>query len=79
MRVSSSIEDPSIVHAILEHLGLWLARFRPPPKVHDPPVCIHNAGRRPAPPIPDDIHQIPIHDDHFQGDSHYSWDDYTEA
>ena len=42
MRVIGSIEDPSVIRAILEHLGLWLARARPPPKIHDPPVCIQH-------------------------------------
>ncbi|MEK7374505.1 MAG: hypothetical protein AABZ85_05690, partial [Thermodesulfobacteriota bacterium] len=38
MRVISSIEDPSVIRAILKHLGIWLVRSRPPPKIHDPPV-----------------------------------------
>ncbi|MHB8092048.1 MAG: hypothetical protein ACYDH8_10705 [Syntrophales bacterium] len=79
MRVISSIEDPSVIRAILVHLGLWLARARPPPKIHDPPVCMNGADRRPAPSIPDDISQILVHDDHFYGDPQYSWDDYIEA
>ena len=79
MRIIGSIEDPSVICAILEHLGLWLARARPPPKVHDPPVRIHRAGRRPAPPISNDDSQIPAHDDHLHGDPQYSWDDYIEA
>ena len=38
MRLIGSIEDPSVIRAILEHLGLWLVRSsRPPPKIHDPP------------------------------------------
>ena len=44
MRVISSIE-PSVIRAILEHQGLWLARARPPPKIHDLPVRIHGSGR----------------------------------
>jgi hypothetical protein len=32
MRVSSSIEDPSVIRTILNHLGIWLVRSRPPPK-----------------------------------------------
>ena len=44
MRVISSIEDPSVIRAILKHLGIWLVRSRPPPKIHDPPVCLHSTG-----------------------------------
>jgi len=79
MRVISSIEDTSVILAILEHLGLWLARARPPPKIHDPPVCMRGTGRSAAPSISDDVSQIPAHDDHFYGDTQYSWDDYIEA
>ena len=79
MRVIGSIEDPSVIRAILEHLGLWLARARPPPKIHNPPVCVADTGRPAAPSIPDDVSQIPVHDDHFYGDPQYSWDDYIEA
>ena len=61
--------------AILEHLGLWLVRSRPPPKIHHPPVCMHGTDRSAAPSIPDDVSQIPPHADHFHGDPQYSWDD----
>ena len=37
MRVISAIDDRQVILAILEHLGLWLVRSRPPPKIHDPP------------------------------------------
>ena len=57
----------------------WLARARPPPKIHDPPVCIHGTGRSAAPSIADDVPQIPVHDDHVYGDPQYSWDDYIQA
>jgi hypothetical protein len=79
MRVIGSIEAPSVIRAILEHLGLWLPRARPPPKIHDPPVCIHGTGRSAAPSIADDVPQIPVHDDHVYGDPQYSWDDYIQA
>jgi len=79
MRVIGSIDDPSVIRAILQHLGLWLARTRPPPKIHDPPVCMYGTCRPTAPSIPDDVSQIPVHDDHFYGDPQYSWDDYIEA
>jgi hypothetical protein len=32
MRIISSIEDPSVIRDILNHLGLWLAKARPPQK-----------------------------------------------
>ena len=38
MRIISSIEDPSVIRAILDHLGIRLVRSRPPPKIHDPPI-----------------------------------------
>jgi hypothetical protein len=38
MRIIISIEDPSVIRAILDHLGIWLVRSRPPPKIHDPPI-----------------------------------------
>ena len=38
LRIISFIEDPSVIRDILNHLGLWLARARPPPKAHTPPI-----------------------------------------
>jgi hypothetical protein len=32
MRVSSSIEDPSVIRTILDHPDIWLVRSRLPPK-----------------------------------------------
>jgi len=49
IRVIDSIEDPSVIRVILEHLGLWPARSRPPSKIHDPPVCMRGTGRSAAP------------------------------
>jgi len=37
MRIISFIEDAQVIHDILTHLGFWLVRSRPPPKIHDPP------------------------------------------
>jgi len=79
MRVISSIEAPSVIRTILEHLGLWLDRARPPPKIHDQPVCMHGTDTLTAPSIADDVSQFPIHEDHFYGDPQYSWDDYIQA
>jgi hypothetical protein len=77
MRIISSIEDPSVIRAILEHMGLWLAKARPPPKNHDPPVCMHL--RQAAPYVMDDVSQLPRNDDHLYRDPEYSWDAYIPA
>jgi hypothetical protein len=80
MRIISFIEDPSVIRAILSHLGLWLARARPPPKIHDPPVCVHSPGMPTNPVVRDDLCcQLPVNDDHFYRDPEYSWDDYVQA
>ncbi|WP_139198480.1 hypothetical protein [Syntrophus gentianae] len=34
MRIISFIEDAQVIRDILTHLGLWLVRSRPPPKMH---------------------------------------------
>ena len=69
MRIISFIEDPSVIRDILTHLGLWLTRSRPPPKIHDPP----NIEYAPA-----DL-QIQPHTDIIYGDPEYSWDDYIQS
>ncbi|MEN6318919.1 MAG: transposase [Syntrophaceae bacterium] len=79
MRIISSIEDPPVIRAILNHLGIWLVRSRPPPKIHDPPDCMHGTGRPAAPYVMDDHSQLPINDDHFCRDPEYSWDEYIQA
>ena len=79
MRIISFIEYQSVIRAILGHLGLWLARARPPPKIHDPPVCLHSTDGPIDPAIRDDVSQRPVNDDHFYGDPQYSWDDYIQA
>jgi len=79
MRIIGRIEDPSVIRAILEHLGIWLLRSRPSPKIHDPPVCMHSTAMPAAPSIVDDVSQLLLHDDHLYGDPQYSWDDYIQA
>jgi len=79
MRIISFIEDPSVIRAILSHLGLWLARARPPPKIHDPPVCVYSTGGPIDPVVMDDFSQLPINDDHLYRDPQYTWDDYIQA
>jgi len=69
MRVIGSIEDPSVIRAILEHLGLWLTRAKPPPKIHDPPNIEYATA---------DL-QIQPHTDIICGDPEYYWDDYIQA
>ena len=38
MRVIASIENPTVIRRILEHLGLWLANARSEPRGRSPPV-----------------------------------------
>jgi hypothetical protein len=69
MRIVSSIEDPSVIRDILNHLGLWLVRSRPLPKIHDPPTSESATA---------DLH-VPSHTHMIYGDPQYSWDDYIQA
>jgi hypothetical protein len=70
MRIISFIEDPSVIRDILEHLGLWLARARPPPKIqHAPPVREYVAA---------DL-QLQTHVDTIYGDPEYTWDEYIQS
>ena len=81
MRVIGSIEDPSVIRAILEHLGLWLARARPPPKIHIP--WGDDAGRELVERCPQECAahdlQLQTHADTIFGDPEYSWDAYIHA
>jgi hypothetical protein len=70
MRIISSIEDPSVIRAILHHLGIRLVRSRPPPKIHDPPTVVTAYD----PPYPQ-----PSPDKNFYGNPNYSWDPYIQA
>ena len=38
MRVIASIENPTVIRRIPEHLGLWLANASSEPRAHSPPV-----------------------------------------
>ena len=69
MRVISSIEDPSVIRDILNHLGLWLARARPPPKAHSLPLREYAAC---------DL-QLQTHADTIYGDPEYTWDEYVQS
>jgi hypothetical protein len=79
MRIISFIEDPSVIRDILNHLGLWLTRARPPPKIHAQPVCVHSTGRLAASYIMDDVSQVPVNDDYLYPDPEYSWDEYIQS
>jgi len=79
MRVIGSIDGPSVIRAILEHLGLWLARARPPPKAHaqwghDAASCPHECREYAACDL-----QLQTHADTIYGDPEYSWDAYIHA
>jgi len=67
-RIISFIKEHQIIRDILDHLGIWLVKARPPPKIHDPPIREYAAGD----------HQRQIHTDNFYGDPNYSWDEYIQ-
>jgi len=69
MRVISAIDDRQVILAILEHLGLWLVRSRPPPKIHDPPFRKYAAANL----------QFQPHNDTIYGDPEYTWDEYIQS
>jgi hypothetical protein len=66
MRIISFIEDRQVIRDILMHLGLWLVRSRPPPKIHDPPIREYAAAYLQIQPLNDIIY----------GDPEYTWDEY---
>ena len=81
MRIISFIEDQQVIRDILQHLGLWLVRSRPPPKIHNPPIREYaNAFggdmlRKPA-----GSATCPQNEpDMIYGDPQYSWDDYIQS
>src|ERR1035437_8096104 len=59
MRIISSIEDPSVIRDILNHLGLWLVRSRPAPRIHDPPIREYAAADLEIQPLNDTIYGDP--------------------
>jgi hypothetical protein len=76
MRIISFIEDPSVIRDILTHLGLWLARARPPPKAHAP--WGHDAASCPHECAAHDL-QLQAHADTIYGAPEYSWDAYIHV
>jgi hypothetical protein len=71
MRIISSIEDREIIKAILKHLGLWLVRARPPPKIHAPPVTAYPTDDL-SPYSPPDAQFLRQAQDGVYGDPDYS-------
>jgi hypothetical protein len=71
MRIISFIEDAQVIREILTHLGLWLVRSRPPPKIHDPP----NIEYAPS----DYLAHAPHPQTDAYADPEYSWDDYIQS
>ncbi len=71
MRIISFIEDQHIIRDILTHLGLWLNRSRPPPKISAATLSESKASDSYAHPP----HQ---HADCY-ADPEYSWDDYIQS
>jgi len=69
MRIISFIKEHQIIRDILDHLGIWLVKARPTPKIHDTPI------RKFA--VVD--HQLHINADDFYGDPNYSWDEYIQS
>jgi hypothetical protein len=75
MRVISAIDDGQVIRAILEHLGLWLVRSRPPPKIHDPP----GGHDRVVSPYADGDLQLQTPADTIYGDPEYTWNEYIQS
>ncbi len=69
MRIISFIEDPSVIRDILNHLGLWLVKARPPPKIHAQPTQEY-ATCTP---------QLQTLDNTIYGDPEYTWDEYIQS
>jgi len=71
MRIISFIEDTQVICEILTHLGLWLIRSRPPPKIHAAITLFE--------PKTSDFYS---HTPHPQADAYadpeYTWDDYIQ-
>jgi len=54
---------------VFEHLGIWLVRSRPPPKIHDPPILEYAAADLQIQPLNDTIY----------GDPEYTWGEYIQS
>ena len=72
MRIISFIEDGHLIRAILEHLGLWLKRSRPPPKIYAAITLLESTSSISY------AHTPHPHADSC-ADAEYSWDDYLQS
>jgi len=63
MKIISFIEDRNVIRIIITHLGLWLVRSRPLPKIHAPPAIASYA---------DDSFSHAAPDSQFCGDPEYT-------
>jgi hypothetical protein len=71
MRIISFIEDQKVIRDILIHLGLWLVRSRPPPK-----ICAATLSESKT----SDSYAHPPHQQaDAYADPEYSWDDYIQS
>jgi len=72
MRIISFIEDQQIIRDILTHLGLWLIRSRPPPKICAAITLFESKAS--------DSYAHPPHQHaDAYADPQYSWDDYIQS
>ncbi len=78
MRIISFIEDWEVIKANLTHLGLWLAKSKPAPKAHAPPVR-NQDGSGQARYVLDYFSQLPMNDDHLHRDPDYPWEAYLQS
>jgi hypothetical protein len=69
MRIISFIEGSSVIRDILNHMGLWLAKARPQPKVLAPPIREYAACEL----------QLQTNADTTYGDPEYTWDEYIPS
>lgn len=72
MRIISFIEDPSVILEILTHLGLWLVRSRPPPKMRTAITLLESK-------VSDSYAHPPHQHADAYADPEYAWDDYIQS
>lgn len=78
MRIISFIEDREVIRAILKHLGLWLVKSKPTPKVHAPPALNQSESGQ-AGYVLDQFSQLPMNSDHLYRDPDYPWEAYLRS
>jgi hypothetical protein len=72
MCIISFIEDAQVIRDILTHLGLWLFRSRPPPKMHTTITLSESKTS-------DSFAHPPHQQADAYADPQYSWDDYIQS